>query len=387
MSEQLSVSREQQLTEKKPHWRRREKVYALLNQAPPGATYSQLVEFVRSRTGKGCSRKLISQWKKEQKIAPQQQPEPRETPERQPNTIPSTYQQRRPRQRNTRRRNTKLNYLALTSITFGLLGCIWLFFFEETPTRKNKPLPAIAKGLVQTSKESIPKQLLLSQQPSINREPAPEKPQSLSPRSLKISLFVTNPDYLQVKPGDIISKGQILADKPDERVPLLAKKSQLEISIKQAALSMATPPPAAPNFHSQEKALEQSKANLENETPDPGFQFKERWLQEIFEWDKVSQQNQFQQRKLEKTADIERSLAKLQETKAQYQQQLGQYNLQRERQQYELNSLQVQLAEVEGELKRVEAVKSPYSGSVKKVKVKGQKGNQIEVEVTVIPEK
>jgi hypothetical protein len=44
---------------------RREQVYAILSQAPAGATYSQLVEFVKEQTGKGCSRKLISQWKRE----------------------------------------------------------------------------------------------------------------------------------------------------------------------------------------------------------------------------------------------------------------------------------------------------------------------------------
>jgi hypothetical protein len=45
----------------------------------------------------------------------------------------------------------------------------------------------------------------------------------------------------------------------------------------------------------------------------------------------------------------------------------------------------VQLAEVEVELGQVSAVRSPYSGTVKKVKVKGQTGNQLEVEVTVVP--
>ena len=144
------------------------------------------------------------------------------------------------------------------------------------------------------------------------------------------------------------------------------------------------PPPPAPNFQAQEKALQQSKAMIETQSLDPGFQFKERWLQEIFESEKIAQENQIKQRKLENSADIETSLAKLQEAKAQYQQQLGQYQQQRERQQYELNSLQVQLAEAEGELQRVEAVRSPYSGTVKKVKVKGQKENNMEVEVTVV---
>ena len=48
----------------KPHWRRTQQVYAVLNQAPPEATYDRLIELVRQSTGKGCSRKLISKWKK-----------------------------------------------------------------------------------------------------------------------------------------------------------------------------------------------------------------------------------------------------------------------------------------------------------------------------------
>ncbi len=54
---------------------------------------------------------------------------------------------------------------------------------------------------------------------------------------------------------------------------------------------------------------------IENQTLDPGFQFIDRQLQEIFEPEKIAQENQTKQRKLEKSADIETSLAKLQEAK------------------------------------------------------------------------
>ena len=48
----------------KPHYRRTQRVYAVLNSSPPDATYDRLIEYVRVQTGKGCSRKLISKWKK-----------------------------------------------------------------------------------------------------------------------------------------------------------------------------------------------------------------------------------------------------------------------------------------------------------------------------------
>ncbi len=48
----------------KPHYRRTQQVYAVLDASPSDATYDRLIEYVRQSTGQGCSRKLISKWKK-----------------------------------------------------------------------------------------------------------------------------------------------------------------------------------------------------------------------------------------------------------------------------------------------------------------------------------
>lgn len=48
-----------------PHWRRIRQVFQSLDTAPENATYNQLIEYVKETTGKGCSRKLISKWKKQ----------------------------------------------------------------------------------------------------------------------------------------------------------------------------------------------------------------------------------------------------------------------------------------------------------------------------------
>ncbi len=47
----------------RPHWRRLKQVFEALAQAETG-TYTELVNYVREVTGIGCSRKLISKWKK-----------------------------------------------------------------------------------------------------------------------------------------------------------------------------------------------------------------------------------------------------------------------------------------------------------------------------------
>ena len=56
----------------KPHWRRTQEVYAVLNTAPSDVTYDLLIEYVRVQTGKGCSRKLISKWKKTYSVSSDQ---------------------------------------------------------------------------------------------------------------------------------------------------------------------------------------------------------------------------------------------------------------------------------------------------------------------------
>ena len=56
------------------------------------------------------------------------------------------------------------------------------------------------------------------------------------PRTFKISLTLTSPQDLKVKPGDEISPGQVLSDRTTERQRLLAQKKQLEISLKKLDL-------------------------------------------------------------------------------------------------------------------------------------------------------
>ena len=51
----------------KPHWRRIKQVFEVLELAGTG-TYTELVNYVREVTGIGCSRKLISKWKRERHL-------------------------------------------------------------------------------------------------------------------------------------------------------------------------------------------------------------------------------------------------------------------------------------------------------------------------------
>ena len=54
---------------KSPHWRRITQVYAILDRhlatANPVPSYTALIQHVQAETGTGCSRKLISKWKRD----------------------------------------------------------------------------------------------------------------------------------------------------------------------------------------------------------------------------------------------------------------------------------------------------------------------------------
>ena len=78
------------------------------------------------------------------------------------------------------------------------------------------------------------------------------------------------------------------------------------------------------------------------------------------------------------------------EAKTRYQQQKYEHSIQLathqtylQKQQFELASLTSQLQEVEKDLGELVAVRSPYSGRVRRVKVLGQNERDISVEVTV----
>ena len=224
----------------KPHWRRTQQVYGVLNQAPPEATYERLIELVRQSTGKGCSRKLISKWKKT--VISHQLPvtsKPIENNEDEPPTgtsnpsplvvIPSqpSHVEPTPAQPTPETNQAKADliqnhftervlqvargtwsYVAATTIVVGLAGFSWFL-------SKDNSQPVIAQPAAVTQKA-----------------PAP-RPQKLEPRTIKIHLTLTSPQDLKVKPGDEVTPGQVLSDRITERQRLLSQKKQLQLSLNK----------------------------------------------------------------------------------------------------------------------------------------------------------
>ena len=241
----------------KPHWRRTQQVYALLNQAPPEATYDRLIELVRQSTGKGCSRKLISKWKKTvishqlpvtSKPIQNDQDEPptgngnvslvvisskqssvettletnqaEAQPIQNPKLVLSVYPERSRREvevskiqnpfteRVLQVARSTWSYVAATAIVVGLAGGGWLL-------SKDNSQPVIAQPAAVTQTAPTP------------------RPQKLEPRTIKIHLTLSNPQDLKVKPGDEVMPGQVLSDRTTERQRLLAQKKQLRLSLNK----------------------------------------------------------------------------------------------------------------------------------------------------------
>ena len=345
------------VTEKRPHYRRTQEVYAVLNTAPSDATYDRLIEYVREKTGKGCSRKLISKWKKavgsnrlfvtsklnknsqdksddnntnvlplvdssEQNSLDSSFTEPIseinqvesqasatiELQESQANqsiicdedkpdinhqtllpveeettdilptgsnpTKESTNQELLKRSPTNKADNNNANndslltndndltptrdndktghcslvtgnckswsFFTVIAIVCGIVGASWFFskdnskpVIAQTTTIQNTELNS---QNVPLDGQTTPIQNPKSKIQNGNVQNRKSKIQNGIPRTFKISLTVTSPQDLKVKPGDEIALGQVLSDRTTERQRLLAQKKQLEISLKKLDL-------------------------------------------------------------------------------------------------------------------------------------------------------
>ncbi len=254
--------------EGKPHWRRTQQVYGVLNQAPAEATYDRLIELVRQSTGKGCSRKLISKWKKTvishqlpvtSKPIQNNEDEPPtsngnaslvvisseqspvestlETNQAEPDLIqnPQSKTSNPLKERVLQVARSTWSYVAATAIVVGLAGGGWLL-------SKDNSQPVIAQPTSMQNSEFK----IQNEQPSIQNPKS--KIQNGLPRTIKIHLTLSNPQDLKVKPGDEVTPGQVLSDRTTERQRLLAQKKQLQLSLNKLDVPIPEliPPEAIP---------------------------------------------------------------------------------------------------------------------------------------------
>ena len=248
-----------------PHWRRIGQVFQALDTAPEPATYNELIGYVRETTGKGCSRKLISKWKK-QRISHQSSDishqlgsttnkqeisgleaatniisSPRAIAYNQisqssiisatPSTVSSLHLAKSSNKSTSKKSLMTDDWSLMTVLTAGIT--IALVGWELIPLNSNRLTENIAIASVTA--------------PITPLTPIPERRKNrLEPRNIKIELTLSNPQDLKVKPGDKISAGQVLSDRANERNRLQAKKKQLQLSLEKLNLPLTPIPQPKP---------------------------------------------------------------------------------------------------------------------------------------------
>ncbi len=122
----------------------------------------------------------------------------------------------------------------------------------------------------------------------------------------------------------------------------------------------------------------------------PESKFLDPFLSEIHEPERISELAQLKERKVAAEECFGGSycssgccqVCTRQQRRYQHSLEMSRYQTNLQRQQYQLASLVNQLQEVESKLEEIVAVRSPYSGRVRRVKILGQNDRLITAEVT-----
>ena len=215
-------------------------------------------------------------------------------------------------------------------------------------------------------------------------------------QKIKVQLQLERPEDLAVQEGDRVLAGEVLADQSSTRRGLELQKQQLVISIDQMAVPVAPigelPPP---DFGVEESAIVAAKSAIatmeaapEKRTRFLAPELTEAWDEDVAEWNW-----QVKAKQVESQVEMNRAVAQYQRAQSSYAWQQYQHglNLQRQqetrqRQQFQVASLQADLWAVEQKLRELTTVRAPYDGTVQRVKVVGQQGRMLQVELMLLAE-
>jgi multidrug efflux pump subunit AcrA (membrane-fusion protein) len=418
-----------------PHWRRIKQVFQTLDTAPENATYNQLIEYVQQTTGQGCSRKLISKWKKQNTSHkfPDRNSEDRHLEKSTPAlsitptivNIPSTVSNLHLIQTSNCSTNNKslmtddwslITVLAAAGLMASLVGC------EIIPLNNNRLTENVAFASVTTPLPPL--------------TPTPEtRKNRLEPNNIKIELTLSNPQDLKVKPGDKVSAGQTLSNRADERNRLQAKKKQLQLSIEKLNLPLTPIPQPRPipevnslppvSYAEEEAEIKLHKQKLTEAEQAIALQQKKidsidqlqaspsHWgtgggdMKLVLEHEQANLKN-LETAKQEAQIQLEVQESKLTTAKEQrayieYQRQLEQtrraialsqqhqdiQQTESERQvllaerEYSIAQIETQIQEIDYQIEQLSTVKAPYEGTIKKVKWIGQSDHTLTALITL----
>jgi hypothetical protein len=220
----------------------------------------------------------------------------------------------------------------------------------------------------------------------------------------KINCNVTSLEDVKVIEKQPISIGQTLCDRTEQRQSLESKKQQLELSLQQKPTvniqaEQLTLPPA--DFSVYEAAVIAARAELNRLQALPiveTFHY-DTTMAQIMEPQRFNQQQKQQQQIADARYELAEAISDLNEAKMQRQEQEFKWlSQQQQRQQnllirqqeaesqwqYQKAMILNDLQEIEDKIAEITAVKSPYSGNIRRVKVISQAERNINVEISLI---
>ncbi len=207
-------------------------------------------------------------------------------------------------------------------------------------------------------------------------EPAPvlNRRANLVPRELKLKLTLDDPADLKVKPGDSVSKGQVISDRTSARKQLEQQRQAIHLKLEHL-----NPASTASVSHAVEQARVRQAQMRVKQAREVIAQFKSHSPWTNYAWASLplskesAQVSQLEAKVLEAEAELGLAVAQLQAVREK--QPLGQDT---SLQQVLLMS---QLRDMEEKLAKVGVVRSPYDGTVKSIKWLGQQQQALEVEL------
>lgn len=209
------------------------------------------------------------------------------------------------------------------------------------------------------------------------------KTKSLVPRELKLKLTLDDPTDLKVKPGDSVRKGQVIGDRTSARTQLEYQRQAIRLKLEYLNAS------AGAGSSQVSYAVEQAKvrqAQVKVEQARRAIaQFKANSPWTDYAWASLplyKESTQVSQLVIKvQTAESELGLAVAQLQAAREnkpQKAVGQDASE------EQTLLMAQLKDVEARLDGVGMVRSPYDGTIKKIKWIGQSNRELLVELTLV---
>jgi hypothetical protein len=283
-----------------------------------------------------------------------------------------------------------------------------------------------------------------AQQSPIAEVAAPVVAPQQQGRLHKMTLQVSEPNDLKVKPGDNIVAAQIVADQDNERKRLNLRKDELQLAIKRIENQKISPPeratdptkpkPAPPmiplpdiSYQQYEAAIE--KAQNEAKQQEEIINLKRRELDYLkglegldpaiveHEINKLSKlENQLKsalaeidlgvgkllsakearkQDEYQHQLNLSRRIEEENQALSFYQQQIAENQINYQRliatyekesrdRDYQFTQLKIQLSSVEDSIARLAVIRSPYNGKIRRIKFTGQIDNKLGVELTMV---